>query len=182
MKKLLLGLVAMVVCCVSIHSANVKVTVKMNSTSPWMSLVDKTTGDTVSVGEAVSQTYAFDAPHGTYVLTAYAKDSATVNGTIELNVCEDNLQQEFIVLTNTVYATNKNADKTNWEVDKDYTISVDVSTREGERMVVTLGNSVTAGRKTFLALNGNSYYVSLIPNEEHQAEGYMTSDRSVNFR
>lgn len=178
MKKLLLGLVAMVVCCVSIHSANVKVTVKMNSTSPWMSLVDKTTGDTVSVGEAVSQTYAFDAPHGTYVLTAYAKDSATVNGTIELNVCEDSLQQEFIVLTNTVYATNKNADKTNWEVDKDYTISVDVSTREGERMVVTLGNSVTAGRKTFLALNGNSYYVSLIPNEEHQAEGYMTSDRS----
>ena len=178
MKKLVLCLAAMITCCMSIHSANVKVTVKMNSTSPWMSIVDKATGDTVSVGEAVSQTYAFDAPHGTYVLTAYAKDSATVNGTIELNVCEDSLQQEFIILTNTVYATNKNEDKTNWGVDKDYTISVDVSTREGERMVVTLGNSVTAGRKTFLALNGNSYYVSLIPNEVHQAEGYMTSDRS----
>lgn len=178
MKKLVLCLAAMITCCMSIQAANVKVSVKMNSTSPWMSLVDKATGDTISVGEAYSQVYTFNAPHGTYVLTAYAKDSATINGTIELNVSADSMQQEFIVLTNTVYATNKHEDKTNWEVDKDYTITVDVSTREGERMVVTLGNSVTAGRKTFLALNGNSYYVSFIPNEAHQAEGYMTSDRS----
>lgn len=178
MKKLLLSLAAVFACCMSIQSANVKVSVKMNSTSPWMSLVDKVTGDTLSVGDADNQVYTFDAPHGIYVLSAYAKDSATINGTIELNISADSVQQEFIVLTNTVYATNKHEDKTNWEADKDYTISVDVSTREGERMVVTLGNSVTAGRKTFLALNGNSYYVSLIPNEEHQAEGYMTSDRS----
>ena len=168
----------MITCCMSIQAANVKVSVKMNSTSPWMSLVDKATGDTVSVGDVDGQVYSFDAPHGTYVLTAYAKDSATINGTIELNVSEDSIQQEFIVLTNTVYATNKHEDKTSWEADKDYTITIDVSTREGERMVVTLGNSTTAGRKTFLALNGNSYYVSLIPNEAHQAEGYMTSDRS----
>ena len=178
MKKLVLCLAAMIACCMSIQAANVKVSVKMNSTSPWMSLVDKATGDAVSVGDIDGQTYTFDAPHGTYVLTAYAKDSETINGTIELNVSQDSVQQEFIVLTNTVYATNKHEDNTNWEADKDYTITVDVSTREGERMVVTLGNSVTAGRKTFLALNGNSYYVSLIPNEAHQAEGYMTSDRS----
>ena len=168
----------MIACCMSIQAANVKVSVKMNSTSPWMSLVDKATGDAVSVGDIDGQVYTFDAPHGTYVLTAYAKDSTTINGTIELNVSEDSLHQDFIVLTNTVYATNKHEDKTNWEADKDYTITVDVSTREGERLTVTLGNSTTAGRKTFLALNGNSYYVSLIPNEEHQAEGYMTSDRS----
>lgn len=168
----------MIACCMSIQAANVNVTVKMNSTSPWMTLVDKATGDAVSVGDIDGQVYTFDAPHGTYVLTAYAKDSTTINGTIELKVSEDSIHQDFIVLTNTVYATNKHEDKTNWEADKDYTITVDVSTREGDRLMVTLGNSTTAGRKTFLALNGNSYYVSLIPNEAHQAEGYMTSDRS----
>ena len=178
MKKLLLSLAAVLACCMSIQSANVNVTVKMNTTSPWMALVDKATGDTLDVGEAVDRIYTLDLPAGVYVLSAYAKDSTTINGTIELNVSEDSVQQEFSILTNTVYATNKHEDKTNWEADKDYTISVDVSTREGERMVVTLGNSVTAGRKTFLALVGNSYYVSLIPNEEHQAEGYMTNDRS----
>ena len=178
MKKLLLSLVAVLACCMSIQSANVNVTVKMNTTSPCMALVDKATGDTLDVGEAVDRIYTLDLPAGVYVLSAYAKDSTTINGTIELNVSEDSVQQEFSILTNTVYATNKHEDKTNWEADKDYTISVDVSTREGERMVVTLGNSVTAGRKTFLALVGNSYYVSLIPNEEHQTEGYMTNDRS----
>ena len=178
MKKLLWSLAAVFACCMSIQSANVNVTVKMNTTSPWMALVDKATGDTLDVGEAVDRIYTLDLPAGVYVLSAYAKDSTTINGTIELNVSEDSVQQEFSILTNTVYATNKHEDKTNWEADKDYTISVGVSTREGERMVVTLGNSVTAGRKTFLALVGNSYYVSLIPNEEHQAEGYMTNDRS----
>ena len=177
MKKLLLSLAAVLACCMSIQSANVNVTVKMNTTSPWMALVDKATGDTLDVGEAVDRIYTLDLPAGVYVLSAYAKDNTTINGTIELNVNEDSVQQEFSILTNTVYATNKHEDKTNWEADKDYTISVDVSSREGERMVVTLGNSVTAGRKTFLALVGNSYYVSLIPNEEHQAEGYMTNDR-----
>ena len=179
MKKLLLSAAATIVCCMSMQSADV--IVKMNSTSPWMSIVDKATGSPVDVGEPDGQTYTFNAPQGTYVLTAIAKDSATINGTIELDVRDDlraDSIQEFAVLTNTVYATNKHEDKTNWEVDKDYTITVDVSTREGERMVVGLGNSVTAGRKTFLALNGNSYYVSLVPSEEHQAEGYMSNDRS----
>ena len=176
MKKLILSLVTMIVCCMSIQATNV--IVKMNATSPWMTLVNKSTGNTVEVGEAVSRTYTFDAPEGVYVLTALAKDSVTVNGTIELNVCEDSVQQEFSVLTNTVYATNKNEDKTSWEVGKDYTISADVSARTGERLAVSLGNSVTAGRKTFLALAGNSYYVSLVPSEEHQAEGYMTNERS----
>ena len=179
MKKLVLSLAAMMLCCMSVRPANV--IVKMNATSPWMSLVDKATGDTVAVGDATDKIYTFDAPGGVYVLSAYAKDSATINGTIELNIREDlkpDSIQEFAILTNTVYATNKNEDKTSWEVDKDYTITVDVSSREGERMVVEMGNSITAGRKTFLALNGNSYYVSLVPSEERQAQGYMTNDRS----
>ena len=178
MRKLVFTLAAMLAGCTNLLAADV--IVKMNATSPTMTFVDKATGEAIPTGEAESQTYTFDAPEGVYVLTAYAKDGTTVNGTIELSVggVPSDSTQQFAVLTNTVYATNRNEDKTNWEADKDYTVSVDVSTREGERMVVTLGNSVTAGRKTFLALNGNSYYASLIPSEEHQAEGYMTSDRS----
>ena len=118
MKKLFFSLAALIICCTGIQAANVKVTVKMNSTSPWMSLVDKVTQDTVAVGDADSQTYTFDVPDGTYVLTAYAKDSATVNGTVELNVSKDSTEKEFSVLTNTVYATNKS-----WAADKDYTVS-----------------------------------------------------------
>ena len=178
MRKLVFTLAAMLAGCTNLLAADV--IVKMNATSPTMTFVDKATGEAIPTGEAESQTYTFDAPEGVYVLTAYAKDGTTVNGTIELSVggVPSDSTQQFAVLTNTVYATNRNEDKTNWEADKDYTVSVDVSTREGERMVVTLGNSVTAGRKTFLALNGNSYYASLIPSEAHQAEGYMTSDRS----
>ena len=61
MKKLVLCLAAMIACCMSIQAANVNVTVKMNSTSPWMSLVDKATGDAVSVGDVDNQAYTFDA-------------------------------------------------------------------------------------------------------------------------
>ena len=152
----------------------------MNTTSKTMTLTNKATGETVDVGEPDKKnTYTFDAPAGTYVLTAYAtnKDGETViNGTIELNVTEDE-GQEFKVLTCTAYATNK-VDNVLWTVDEDYTVEVEVNSREGEKMNITLGNSTTAGRKTFLALNGNSYYTSLIPNEAHQAEGYMTLFKS----
>lgn len=176
MKKLLISLSAAILCTASVLATNV--TVKMNSTSPAMSLFSRATNDTVNVGNPDdNMVYSFEVPVGKYILTAYAKDSITVNGTIELNV-EEQDSIEFIILTCTTYATNKHEDKTNWEADKDYTIETKVSSREGENIVIEMGNSITAGRKTFLALNGNSYYVSLIPNAEHQAEGYMTSDRS----
>ena len=79
MKKLLLSLAAVLACCMSIQSANVNVTVKMNTTSPWMVLVNKATGDTLDVGEAVDRIYTLDLPAGVYVLSAYAKDSTTIN-------------------------------------------------------------------------------------------------------
>ena len=175
MKKLLLSLSAALLCTNIAFAANV--TVKMNSTSPTMCLVSKATNDTVDVGTPDNKVYSFDAPTGVYVLTAYAKDSTTVNGRIELNMTEQD-SLDFVVLTCTTYATNKNEDKTAWEYGKDYTISAEVATREGEKMTIEMGNSTTAGRKTFLALSGNTYYVSLIPSAERQAEGYMTNDRS----
>lgn len=166
MKRVLLSLMTVLACIYSMEAANV--TVKMNSTSQFMYLVNKATADTVAVGLPESRTYTFDAQPGTYVLTALAKDTATVNGTIEITVT-DEAEQLFEVLTCTTYASNKN-----WVFGTDYTINVEVNSREGQRQVITLGNSTTAGRKTFLACKGNSYYVSFIPSAEHQAEGYMT--------
>ena len=166
MKKLLLSFMALAMFALIANATSVKVT--MNTTSPTMSLVDKATGNAVEVGEPANRVYTFDAPTGTYVLTAYGTKDNVVNGTIELNVTDD-AEQEFTVLTNTIYATNKD-----WVVDTDYTIEVTVNTREGAKQEITIGNSITANRKTFLALNGNSYYAALIPSEAHQAEDYMT--------
>ena len=167
MKKSFFSFMALVMFAVNIaYAANVTVT--MNATSTTMSLADKATGTAVAVGEPVNRVYTFEASAGTYVLTAYGTNGETINGTIELNVTEE-VEQEFKVFTNTIYATNQG-----WVVDTDYTIEVTVSTREGVKQEITIGNSVTANRKTFLALNGNSYYAALIPSETHQAEDYMT--------
>ena len=166
MKKLLLSFMALAIFSIIANASSVKVT--MNTTSPTMSLVDKATGNAVEVGEPANRVYTFDVPTGTYVLTAYGTKNNVINGTIELNVTEE-AEQEFTVLTNTIYATNKD-----WTVDTDFTIEVTVNTREGVKQEITIGNSITANRKTFLALNGNSYYAALVPSEAHQAEDYMT--------
>ncbi|MDE7086426.1 MAG: hypothetical protein K2O48_07065, partial [Prevotella sp.] len=139
-----------------------------------MTLSVKGSGEAVEVGEPTKSVYTFDVPAGDYVLTGYGKDGETVNGTIEITVL-DAEEQEFKVLTNTAYVTNKHEDGSVWTVENgDYTLDVTVNTREGVRQVITVGNSVTAGRNTFLALNGNSYTVAFIPSEAHQAENYTT--------
>ena len=167
MKKFLLTFMALVMFTVNIAYA-ASITVTMNTTSTTMSLADKATGTAVDVGAPSNRVYSFDAPAGTYVLTAYGTNGTTINGTIELNVT-DEAEQAFSVLTCTTYATNAN-----WVPGTDYTIEVNVFTREGVKQAITIGNSITANRKTFLALNGNSYYAALIPSEAHQAEDYMT--------
>ena len=167
MKKFLLTFMALAMFAINVaYAVNVKV--EMSTTSPTMTLTDKVTGNAVDIGEPANRVYTFDAPTGAYVLTAYGTNGTTVNGTIVINVT-DEADQEFKVLTNTIYATNSN-----WQVDTDYTIEVTVCTREGVKQEITIGNSTTAGRKTFLALNGNSYIAALIPSEAHQAEDYMT--------
>lgn len=149
------------------------VKVEMNSTSRTMTLAAEGSGTLVNAGEPAGYIYTFDADPGTYILTGYASDGTTSNGTICLNIT-DEADQHFKILTNTIYATNSG-----WTMDTDYTVSVTVNSREGERQDITLGNSTTAGRKTFLALNGNSYYAEIIPSAEHEAEGYMTLFKSA---
>lgn len=151
------------------------VTVTMNAVSTTMSLTAKGSETAVEVGSPTNNKYSFDAPAGEYVLTAYATDGKTINGTIIISIADSDAEQEFAVITNTAYVTNKNDDNSVWTVaDGDYTIDLKVNTREGVRQTVTVGESTTQGRNTFLALKGDSYNIAFIPSEAHQAEGYTT--------
>lgn len=170
-KQLLTFLVLAILSISNAYAASVKVT--MNTISTTMKLANKSTGEAIDVGTPANRVYTFDAPAGSYVLTGYATNGTTENGTIVINITEDG-ENDFSILTCTSYATNSG-----WKVDQDYTVEVEVNSKEGEKQEITIGNSITAGRKTFLALNGNSYYAYLRPSESRQAEGYMELFRSA---
>ncbi|MDE6368906.1 MAG: hypothetical protein K2K94_06680, partial [Muribaculaceae bacterium] len=176
LKRLTLPLMALA-CGLSANATPVKVI--MNNESKFMTLVSKDTDTAIEVGEPVKQEYTFDVPAGDYILTGVAKDETTINGTILISVIDSDVEQEFKILTCTAYVTNKHEDGSFWTIDNgDYTLDVTVNSREGVRQVITVGNSTTAGRNTFLALNGNSYNVAFIPSDEHKADNYTTLYKS----
>lgn len=161
--------------CLTAEAA--KVQVKMNSYSQTMTLVNKETKQSVDVGVPTSYTYTFETPAGDYTLTGYNADGSVNNGSIDITVTDAD-DQIFTVLTCNAYVTNK-TDNVTWTIDNDdYTLDVTISTREGSSQKAVIGKSTTAGRYTFLILNGNSYYASFTPSEAHQAEGYMTLYRN----
>lgn len=167
LKHLLITLIAAGTC---IPAAATPVKVTMNTTSPTMTLATAD-GTPVETGEPASRVYNFDIPEGDYVLTAYATNGTTVNGTIKFNPAEIS---ELAVLTNTLYVSNKDEDGTQWSIEEgDYTVDYKVSTREGNLLDVTLGKSSTAKRYTLLALNGNTVYMEFIPGAAREAEGYV---------
>ncbi len=166
-KSALITLIAIAGGASATSAANVTVT--MNNVSKTMSLVSKTTGEAVETGTPAGTVYDFETPAGDYLLTAYATDGKTVNGTIELTV-NDNGAQDFKIITCTAYATNSGWTTANG----DYSLDVKVNSREGESKKITVGNSITANRHTFLALSGNSYQASFIPGERHRDEGFVT--------
>lgn len=168
-------LLSMIVLGCSFVSGAVPVKVTMNTVSTTMSFAEKSTGKVVETGEPVARVYNFDANPGEYVLTAYATDGKTVNGTIVLKIGDKEQSADYTVLTNTMYVTNKTEAGSAWSVaNGDYTTEVKVKSIEGVEQVITTGSSVTAGRNTFIALKGNSYNVSFIPSEAHKTEGYTT--------
>lgn len=177
MKRLFLLSLSAFATCIAADAASVRV--EMNSTSRTMTFVDKTTGETVATGEAAKYIYEFEAPAGTYVLTGIASDGETVNGTIEINVTDVDEQQYFKVLTCTAYALNKNEDNTYWTMENgDFTLEVNLASRDGVPQVITVGNSITAARYTFLALDGSSYGVTFIPSDKHRDEGFLPAYKS----
>ena len=143
----------------------VDVTVTMNAISTTMSLTDKTSGTPVDVGEPDARVYTFSCNEGTYVLTAYATDGTTVNGTIELNVTDE--ENTFTVFTCTGYATNAG-----WTLGTDYSFEVSVASKMGDTRVVTKGVNLK-DQCTFPVLNGDSYYAEFIPSEARVEEGYV---------
>ncbi len=158
MRKIFFSAILLIASVVSVWATNVTVT--MNAVSTTMTLVDKSTGTPVAIGDPANKVYTFTAAEGTYVLTGYDTDGTTVNGTMELNIKGES--QSFKVFTITTYATNSD-----WVYGTDYTINLSVITRDGKALVTTLGDSKTAGRKTFLTLEGNTYFCDLVPTAAH---------------
>lgn len=180
-RNLLLSLLMMAMGAVNLGATATRLTVKMDKTSPTMTIVPKGGETPLETGEPTTRIYEFDIDKGEYVLTAYGNDGKTVSGTIEFKILGDSLEQQLTVLTNTLAVTNKNADNTAWVYGEDYTINTTVRSREGAEQIVTLGNSVTAGRKTCLALNGNTIIATFVPSDKHREEGYtdMVQSRTL---
>ena len=145
-----------------------QVEVTMNAKSKLIkSLVNKDTNAAVEVGEPTSNKYTFDAPDGTYLLTATAADGETVSGTIQLDIDADHTA--FSIFSPEI--TVKNSD---WEYGTDYTFDLSVTTKEGETVNTTMGE-YTNGHKMFLVFSGNTYNLDMIPSEARQEEGYLTA-------
>lgn len=150
------------------------ITVAMNATSQKIFMVKKGTNDTINVGSmsASGYKYSFAAYPGDYTLSAYQSNGTTSNGTIDLTITNDTVQS-FQFYTITTGATNSG-----WAMGTDYTVSQKVSGRDGSVRTTTLGSSTAANRTTFLAYSGDTYFVQLIPNATHAAEGYLPYDAS----
>ena len=158
MKKIYSLALMMMLSIGSCYATAVKVI--MNNVSKTMTLVNKESGAVVETGEPEGTTYSFEAAPGTYVLVGFGTDGTTVNGSIEFDI-NDQAEQEISIFTCTAYATNKE-----WTIGEDYEFSVSVKSVNKPRLL-TLGNSVTAGRKTFLAVKGDSYLAEMKPTEKH---------------
>lgn len=160
---------ALTACCLGIEAAPVKVT--MNTLSPTMSLARKGNAEPIATGAPAGNMYNLDLEPGVYVLTALATDGTTSNGTIELNVAEGD--NSFSILTCTAYVTNKNADGQVWTLaNGDFDLDLRVMSKEGMDRNATYGQSITAGRNTFLAMNGDSYVAFFNSSPAHAAEGF----------
>ena len=176
--KRLLFLLLGVQCCMTSHATSVKL--NLSTLSRTAIVTSKSTGEAIEIGEPTNAVYNFDAAAGTYVVTVCDtktnKDGSVTeatNGTIEMDVPDSSDQFDVKIITCTIYARNTNEDKSNWTVENgDYTFNVKVASREGKTQIQTPGKSTTEGRYTFLAFNGNSYFVDFFPGEKHVSEGY----------
>ncbi len=165
MKKLLLSFLALSLMATGSALAT-QVEVTMNAKSKLIKSLKGLNNDAiVEVGEPTSNKYTFDAPDGSYLLTATAADGETVSGTIQLDIDADHAT--FAIFSPEVRV--KNAD---WVYGTDYTLTLKVTDKEGGIVNTTMGE-YTSGNKMFLVFSGNTYYLDLVPSEAHLAEGYL---------
>lgn len=172
-KSLILSFLMFAAAGFTATAANVQVT--MNNVSTTMKLTPKGGGADIAVGTPSNKVYNFTAPAGEYILTGFATDGTTVNGTICITITDSGEElQKFAILTHSASAKNKNADGSQWSLQNgDYSVSATVNEMSGEPVEITLGNSADGKSKTFLAPNPSLYSVTLSPGEARSAEGYM---------
>ena len=170
MKKFLLSFMALAL--LSTYNAYAtQVEVTMNAKSKLIkSLVNKETQAAVEVGEPTSNKYTFDAPDGSYLLTATAADGETVSGTIQLDIDADHT-------TFAIFSPEITVKNTGWVYGTDYTFDLKVTTKEGAVVNTTMGE-YTSGKKMFLVFSGNTYYLDILPSDAHLAEDYLPTSYS----
>lgn len=167
MKKFLLSIMALTLLAATSAFAT-QVTVTMNAKSKLIkSLVNMATSESVNVGEPASNKYTFDAPDGSYLLTATAANGETVSGTIQLDIDADHTS--FAIFSPEITVRN-----TGWVYGTDFTFELKVTSKEGTVVNTTMGE-YTTGKKMFMVFSGNTYYLDIIPSEARQAEGYLAS-------
>lgn len=167
MKKFLMSLMVLALFATGNASAT-SVEVTMNAKSKLIkSLVNIATSESVEVGDPTSNKYTFDAPDGSYLLTATAADSTTVSGTIQLDIDADHTV--FSIFSPEITVKN-----TGWAFGTDYNFSLKVTTKEGEVVNTTMGE-YTTGKKMFLVFSGNTYYLDMVPSDSLLTEGYLTA-------
>ena len=170
MKKFLLSFMTLTLLAAG-NAFATQVEVTMNAKSKLIkSLVNMATNEPVAVGEPASNKYTFDAADGSYLLTATDKDGLTENGTIQLDIDADHTT--FAIFSPEI--TVKNSD---WVYGPDYTFNLKVTTKEGAEVNTTMGE-YTTGKKMFLVFSGNTYYLDMLPSNEHLAEGYFIDSYS----
>ena len=166
-------LTAVLVAAGIINAFAVSVTVKMNAISTTMSLKNKSTNAEVNVGTPSSKTYTFTADAGTYILTGYATDGSTVNGTIEIEISSTN--KSFEILTVNLQSPNN---KFNYGTD--YTCEPNLTDKNGNAYVSTIGQSLTAGIGTLLVLKDSKSNIDATPTSARAAEGFQGTQDTRN--
>lgn len=167
MKKYLLSIFALMLFAAS-NAFATRVEVTMNAKSKLIkSLINMETKEPVAVGSPDGTKYTFDAPDGSYLLTATAADGTTVSGTIQLDI--DAEHTAFSIFSPEVRVKN-----TGWVFGTDYSFNLTVTTREGYEVNASMGE-YTSGNKMFIVFDGNTYYLEVVPSEAHRAEGYVTA-------
>ena len=165
MRKFLLCFMALSLLAIG-NAFATSVTVTMNNKSKLIkSLVNTTTSESIAVGEPTSNKYTFDAPDGTYLLTATAADGETVSGTIELTIDADHTA--FSIFSPEITVKNSG-----WVYGTDYTFNLKVTNKEGAEVNTTMGE-YTSGKKMFMVFSGNTYYLDIVPSADRLAEGYL---------
>ena len=169
MKKLLLSVCLSTLCVLNMSA--VSVTVKMNSVSQTMSLKNKSTNAAVSVGTPSSRTYSFDADAGTYILTGFASDGTTVNGTLELEI--SSTKKSFEIMTVTLKSPNNG-----FVYGTDYTCEPNLKLSNKDYVSIPGRLSGTSDNGSVLAIKSSTSDFIATPVAARVAEGYQTSSIS----